>query len=67
MSDRRRYVEKSKPKKNKKGWKVIFLVSFALCIFIYYQVFVLFKYTTGQTVTENQMAVYKWVSSKIHQ
>lgn len=52
--------------KSKNKWKYIFYIVFVLMVFVYYQVFVLLKYTTGKTVTERQMSVYKWVASIVH-
>lgn len=48
--------------KTKNKWKIVLLISVLLSIFIYYEVYVLLRYTTGKPVTEGQMTVYKWVS-----
>ena len=60
---RRNGVRVQKPK-NK--WKVALLISILFSIFIYYQVYVLLRYTTGKSVTEGQMTVYKWIAGAIH-
>lgn len=64
-NETRRKVNNVEKKKNNK-WKGIFFVLLFVTIFIYYQVFVLFKYTTGKTVTESQMSVYKWIASIVN-
>lgn len=64
-NETRRKVNNVEKKKNNK-WKGIFFILLFVTIFIYYQVFVLFKYTTGKTVTENQMSVYKWIASIVN-
>lgn len=60
---RRNGVRVQKPK-NK--WKVALLISILFSIFIYYQVYVLLRYTTGKLVTEGQMTVYKWIAGAVH-
>lgn len=50
----------------KNKWKVALLISILFSIFIYYQVYVLLRYTTGKSVTEGQMTVYKWIAGAIH-
>lgn len=64
-NETRRKVNNVEKKKNNK-WKGIFFILLFVTIFIYYQVFVLFKYTTGKTVTESQMSVYKWIASIVN-
>lgn len=59
----RRNVEDNKNNSKKNKWKIVFLISLVLSVVIYNQVFVLYKYTTGQNVTEKQIALYKWVTS----
>lgn len=56
------YIDENKNKKSNK-WKWICLISFVLMIIIYNQVYILLKYTTGQSVTEQQIALYKWITS----
>lgn len=56
-----RYKEEEIKGKNK--WKLICLISLILMFVIYNQVYILFKYTTGQNVTEKQIRLYKWVTS----
>ncbi len=53
-------------RKAKSKGKITCLILFILMIAIYYQVYGLFKYTTGKTVTEGQIALYKWMSSIVH-
>lgn len=56
-----RYKEEETKGKNK--WKLICLISLVFMILIYNEVYILFKYTTGQNVTEKQIRLYKWVTS----
>ncbi len=56
-----RYKEEQTKSKNK--WKLICLISLVVMILIYNEVYILFKYTTGQNVTEKQIRLYKWVTS----
>ncbi len=52
--------------KPKNKWKVVLLISILLSVFVYYQVYVLLRYTTGKSVTEGQMTVYKWIAGAVH-
>ena len=56
--------QENKPK-GKNKWRLICLISLILMILIYNQVYILYKYTTGQSVTEKQIALYKWMTSII--
>lgn len=58
------YIDDKKIKKNK--WKIPCLILLCVMIFIYYQVYILFNYTMGKSVTEDQIALYKWMASKVH-
>jgi len=58
------YIDDKKTKNNK--WKLPCLILLCLMIFIYYQVYILFNYTMGKNVTENQIALYKWMAGKVH-
>ncbi len=63
----RRNLEYSENKKTKKSkWKLPCIISIAVMIFVYYQVYILFNYTMGKPVTEKQISLYKWMVNKMH-
>ena len=63
---KRRNANYDEEHKSKKGWKVIAFLLFVLLIFVYYQVYVLYRYTMGKNVTERQMLMYKWMTNAIN-
>ena len=60
------YIGNKKGKKQNNKWKYICIIMAAVMIFIYYQVYILFNYTIGGKVTENQISLYKWMVGKVN-
>ena len=62
----KKHEDNGRSVRNKGKWKIAIIFQLLLMVFIYYEVYVLFRYTTGKSVTEKQMAVYKYISSIIN-
>ena len=64
MTRRKQGVKRGNRNKNKKG-RLIFFITLAIMVFVYYQVVTLFNHTFGNKVKAEDLKLYLWVNELI--